>query len=453
MTRRHPNHRLAALLSEAGWTAAALAREVNALGATQGLPLRYSRNSVSHWLNGSQPRAPIPALAAQALGRRIGRSLTPEDTGLARLTPLQAATAADPPSLRTDPLRHLILLTRSDADPIRRSALYRSVYAPAPAAPWPARPATPPSSQRSGRPATSADVHTLTCVLNAFAHLAAGNGGIHARTALATYLTDDTGPLLNRPAPRSVQRDLFTRTAHLTFLLATMTDDAGYHHLAHRYFTAVLGLARQACHRTTYAITLRAMSVQALRLGHPHHAAALAAAAVATAPRNATPGVKTFLLIQHARTSAHGQHPRQARALMHEAERHHDPTPTSRDLFAYYSQASLDYQRAATFHAMRQHTDALTALEASAHHRPADERRPLALTHALLAELHLTYGHLDIACTHWHRFLSLYPHLHSTRANQALTRLSQDLHPHSRYPAARTALQRAHSLSPAGGPG
>ncbi|ARF72642.1 hypothetical protein B7C62_10410 [Kitasatospora albolonga] len=79
---RTPNQALRFLLSEAGWSGARLAREVNALGAEQGTPLSYDRTSVAHWLAGSRPRRPVPALVAEALSRRLGRAVRVADTGL-----------------------------------------------------------------------------------------------------------------------------------------------------------------------------------------------------------------------------------------------------------------------------------------------------------------------------------------------------------------------------------
>ncbi|MFE7119642.1 hypothetical protein ACFU99_29920, partial [Streptomyces sp. NPDC057654] len=85
MSRREPNEQLAALLAEAEWSAGALARAVNVLGAARELELHYTRSSVAFWLNGSRPPAPVPEFVAQVLSRRTGRLLAPQDTGLAQL--------------------------------------------------------------------------------------------------------------------------------------------------------------------------------------------------------------------------------------------------------------------------------------------------------------------------------------------------------------------------------
>lgn len=64
MTERPPHHtpnrQLAALIAEAGFSNAGLARRVDQLGIEHGLDLRYDKTSVTRWLRGQQPRAPPP---------------------------------------------------------------------------------------------------------------------------------------------------------------------------------------------------------------------------------------------------------------------------------------------------------------------------------------------------------------------------------------------------------
>ncbi|MDG4864509.1 hypothetical protein P8605_40825, partial [Streptomyces sp. T-3] len=102
-----------------------------------------------------------------------------------------------------------------------------------------------------------------------FASLADAHGGAHARTALAAYLADDVAKTLSAPATGALRAELLTGGAQLTHLLASMTSDAGQQGLAQRHYRAALGLAHEAGDRSTYAITLRAMSAEALRLRRP----------------------------------------------------------------------------------------------------------------------------------------------------------------------------------------
>lgn len=89
-SQRPPNRQLAALISEAGFSNAGLARRVDQLGLEHGLDLRYDKTSVTRWLRGQQPRGTTPALIAEVFTRRLGRRLTAQDLGLDACAPVYA---------------------------------------------------------------------------------------------------------------------------------------------------------------------------------------------------------------------------------------------------------------------------------------------------------------------------------------------------------------------------
>ncbi|MER5865520.1 regulator [Kitasatospora sp. NPDC002040] len=84
------NPRLAALIEEAGFSHAGLARRVDQLGLEHGLDLRYDKTSVTRWLRGQQPRGATPALIAEVFTRRLGRRMTAQDIGLDAFAPVYA---------------------------------------------------------------------------------------------------------------------------------------------------------------------------------------------------------------------------------------------------------------------------------------------------------------------------------------------------------------------------
>ncbi|MFI2782346.1 regulator [Streptomyces sp. ALB3] len=88
--QRTPNRRLAALIAEAGFSHAGLARRVDQLGLEHGLDLRYDKTSVTRWLRGQQPRGTTPALIAEVFTRRLGRRLSAQDLGLDACAPVYA---------------------------------------------------------------------------------------------------------------------------------------------------------------------------------------------------------------------------------------------------------------------------------------------------------------------------------------------------------------------------
>ncbi|WP_299530848.1 regulator [uncultured Streptomyces sp.] len=89
-SQRNPNRRLAALIAEAGFSHAGLARRVDQLGLEHGLDLRYDKTSVTRWLRGQQPRGTTPALIAEVFTRRLGRRLSAQDLGLDACAPVYA---------------------------------------------------------------------------------------------------------------------------------------------------------------------------------------------------------------------------------------------------------------------------------------------------------------------------------------------------------------------------
>ncbi|MFI2235872.1 tol-pal system YbgF family protein [Streptomyces chrestomyceticus] len=436
---------MSALLDEAGWSAAELARAVNALGGRQGMTLRYDRTSVAHWLAGSRPRKTVPGLVAQALSQRSGRLITVEETGLAPgpppLAPLVMGWTSD-----LDPRHRLAALCRAETDPARRAALRSTAYRthPVKLPSWPDSRPSAPLCGEGGR--SEAEVSILQNMGDVFASVSDVSGGGHARTALAAYLADDAAPILLAPTGARWHDQHLLGCAQLTHLLANMTDDAGHHGLAQAHYRIALALAHRAGDRSAYATTLRALSTQALRLGHLRYATDLACAAVGSAGR-VTADTRAFLLAQRALAHAHTGHRAQALADLKTAEQEHGQTPAPAGAFTSYPRAGLDYQRGETFYALG-HTDAaIAAFRDAEAHRPPTQRRPYALAQARLAEVLARSGHLEEACRHWHVFLDHYPHLSSVHVERAAGTLHQAVRSFPRQPHARVVSDRARELS------
>ncbi|MFC8076722.1 tol-pal system YbgF family protein [Streptomyces sp. NPDC057307] len=448
MARKQPNRLLTALLDEADWNRAELARAVNDLGAAQGLPLRYDRTSVAHWLTGSRPRAPVPDLVAAAFSRRSGRLVTAEETGLARPPQTTGESFPGPLSVAGHVGDRLAALSRADTDPVRRAQLTGSVYELAAEAPfW--HPGRRPAPRKGvGPQATSGDLERLHRMIRVFADLMERHGGDHARSALAAYLAEDISRLLTTSAVPSLRRELFAGAGQLTHLQARMSMDAGHHSVAQRYFTTALDLAREADDRRLFAITLRAMSLQALFLGFGEHAGQLSGAAVDTAGSGTDAATRAFLLSQRALTHAHARQPHRAVRDLTAAEAEHDRATSPAGPFTGYPRAGLDYQRARVCLALGDTAEAVRALTASADDRADDRHRSSALTRARLAETLLSVGHLDESCVHWHIFLDHYPSLRSAPADQAHRRLRTSLRGFRRQPQAAAVIHRARAFPP-----
>lgn len=447
VARLNANDRLRMLLAEAEWSAGELARAVNSLGTTQFLNLSYDRTSVAHWLSGSRPRSAVAELVAAAFSRRIGRLVTVEETGLAQAAPQDAISFVDRVS-EAPLLQRLVVLARADTDPAQRAHLVQTAYRLA-VAPrdWGQARSLQPASFLESRRATAEDVQTLNAMATVFADQTECHGGGHARAALAAYVANDVSRMLTAAAPPPLRRELVTATSQLTHLLALMTGDAGHHGLAQLYYRTTLELARAAENRAAYAVALRAMSVQAMQLGHHRNALDMADAAVGLPGPRAGGATMAFLLSQQAVARACDGQRRAAIAVLSAAEGHWERASSTPGPFTAYPRAGLEYQRAQALLALGLRTEALAALRDSARLRAPERRRTAALTESRLAEVLLTAGHLDEACVHWDRFLDQLPLLRSAHIDQAVARLQGTLRPYLRQRQALAVWERARSIA------
>ncbi|MFJ4714319.1 hypothetical protein [Streptomyces sp. NPDC088785] len=452
MAEREPNHLLAALLAETDWTAGELARAVNALGAAQGMRLRYDRTAVAHWLSGSHPRGAVPSLIAAALTERLARPVTPGDAGLSQppaAPPARSGRAGG--TAEADGVHGLFDLVRADTDPSRHAYVAATAYTvstlalPAVAA----RPLAPvPLLLLDGLP-TDQHLESMRDMIRIFPGLYLRHGGAHARTALASYLAHDTARIIGLGQPERLRGDVLTAAAQLLHQLGEMTADSGHEGLAQQYLLRTLRLAAHAGDRDLYVITLRTLSSQALRLGNRRYAHHLVRAALHRTTTGTSPAIRSFLHAHQAVALALLGRRQESRSHLHAAERHHARASSPAGPFTDYPQAALDYQRAQTLHALGEPGEARTAYLSAIHHRPDGHHRPAALTRAKFAQQLLAAGELEASCGQWHAFLGHYAHLHSSSADHAFGLLRRQLRPHHQHPRARSLLERAHAMRPA----
>ncbi|MFJ2770581.1 hypothetical protein [Streptomyces sp. NPDC087300] len=425
MTDRHdPNDRLRALLGEAEWTSAALARAVNMAGAEIGLRLSYDRTSVSHWLSGTQPRRQVPQLVAEVLSRRLDRAVTAASAGFR--TPDGAAPAKDQVApAGASAIHQLTALVGSDTDPLRRAVLQRTPYEADPSLPsWrPTRRA--PAARRAGRPSPRAasvgrtEVATLHSAVRAFASSLDRHGGGHARSALCAYLADDVVPWLRHAGNSTVGQQLRRESAHLAFVLARQYEDSDMQGVAQRYFANTLLLANEAGDPVTWAMALRALSSQSLTLNHHDVALSQGERAFAALPPEAPQAVRSFVAAQLAVVRARTDDRSGALAALDDAEQAADHTDDAPSPFTTYPRAALEFQRAQTLRGLGDLTGAAKAVEASLAHRSPDDRRGQALTCALRVQLLLHAGHVEEASANWKSFTRIGAGLQSARVNRA----------------------------------
>ncbi|OXM48859.1 tetratricopeptide repeat protein [Amycolatopsis alba] len=438
-----PNHLLRNLLTESGWTGQKLANHTNDVGAEAGLRLRYDRTSIAHWLSGARPRPPVPELVAEAFTRCLGRRITTADAGL---TP--ATAVAPPPSWRADIVTELRKLCRDGA--AHRRTISGCVYSLAAlslpgwgdlaTAGVTARPA-----DHGGR-LERADVDAAQTMLELFSAADLTFGGGYVRPALARYLQTTIAPWLRLDAAPAVRTDALITAAQLSYLCGFLCFDDELHGVAQRYYLIAARLSHDAGDALHYAISLRALSVQARMLGHRTQAVDLATTAARALPVHAPPLTRAFLTGQVAAAEAAAAEQHHAVTHLRAAEAYLERACDTTPPVGTYHPAALSHHHAAVHACLGDRGAAVSALTQSLRHRPEAERRARAITLARLAELHLDAGELDRACDAWSKFLDEYPYLRSQRAETALATLRSCLRPHTAYAPARSVTHKAAEL-------
>jgi hypothetical protein len=435
--QRTPNRQLAALIAEAGFSNAGLARRVDQLGLEHGLDLRYDKTSVTRWLRGQQPRGTTPALIAEVFTRRLGRRLTAQDLGLDACAPVYAglefaATPAEAVDIvsglwRKDSGSHAELrkiaftpaglvvpsrdwlIGRPDDKVARGEPLSPSLgFARAggtPILPAPGRPAVPrqrgQADRGPGQKVTGGDISALRSVGELFRSLDDMYGGGHARQALVRYLEHECEPMLRGTYGEQTGRRLFAAAADLTRLAGWTSYDIAAHGLAQRYFVQALRLSQAAGDRAYGSYVLVTMSRQAVYLGHGREAVQLARVAQQGVGTNAPPVVQALLHAVEARGHAVLGEVRACTASLVRAERALEAARPGDEVphwARFFDEAQLadefghchrDLQQ---FRAAAQHAERSLQLRAPAY------ARSRLLCRVVLASARLGLGELDQAC-------------------------------------------------------
>ncbi|MDQ8701396.1 regulator [Streptomyces sp. LHD-70] len=425
--QRTPNRQLAALIAEAGFSNAGLARRVDQLGLEHGLDLRYDKTSVTRWLRGQQPRGTTPALIAEVFTRRLGRRLSAQDLGLDACAPVYAGLEfAGSPEEAVDIVSGL---WRKDSG--SHAELQKIAFTPAglvvPSRDWligradervgrgePANGARVPVQGRAsvprqrsqtergpGQKVTGGDIAALRSVGELFRALDHAYGGGHARQALVRYLEHEAEPMLRGVYGEQTGRRLFAAAADLTRLAGWTSYDIAAHGLAQRYFVQALRLAQAAGDRAYGSYVLVTMSRQAVYLGHGREAVQLARVAQQGVGAAAPPVVQALLHAVEARghgvlgevRACTGALVRAERAL--EAARPGDEVP---HWARFFDEAQLADEFGHCHRDLQQYRAAAQHAERSLHLRAPAFARSRLFSRVVLATARLGLGELDQAC-------------------------------------------------------
>lgn len=437
--QRTPNRQLAALIAEAGFSNAGLARRVDQLGLEHGLDLRYDKTSVTRWLRGQQPRGTTPALIAEVFTRRLGRRLSAQDLGLDACAPVYAGLefAATPEEAvdivsglwRKDSGSHAELrkiaftpaglvvpsrdwlIGRAD-DRVARGEAGAGGRIPAQGRPAP-RPSAmlgqggPPPRQRvqtergPGQKVTGGDIAALRSVGELFRALDNAYGGGHARQALVRYLEHEAEPMLRGSYGEQTGRRLFAAAADLTRLAGWTSYDIAAHGLAQRYFVQALRLAQAAGDRAYGAYVLVTMSRQAVYLGHGREAVQLARVAQQGVGSSAPPVVQALLHSAEARGHGVLGEVRACTASLVRAERALEAAKPGDEVpywARFFDEAQLADEFGHCHRDLQQFRAAAQHAERSLHLRAPGFARSRLFCRVVLATARLGLGELDQAC-------------------------------------------------------
>ncbi|WP_432135650.1 MULTISPECIES: regulator [unclassified Streptomyces] len=478
--QRTPNRQLAALIAEAGFSNAGLARRVDQLGLEHGLDLRYDKTSVTRWLRGQQPRGTTPALIAEVFTRRLGRRLTAQDLGLDACAPVYAGLEfAGTPEEAIDivsglwrkdsgshaELRKIAftpaglvvpsrdwLIGRSDdkvarGEPTAVRVPVQGRPAKVPTAAEPGGPGAAPARPRGqgergpGQRVTGGDINALRSVGELFRALDDRYGGGHARQALVRYLEHECEPMLRGVYGEQTGRRLFAAAADLTRLAGWTSYDIAAHGLAQRYFVQALRLSQAAADRAYGAYVLITMSRQAVYLSHGREAVQLARVAQQGIGAGASPTVQALLHAVEARGHGVLGEVRACTASLVRAERALEAAKPGDEVpfwARFFDEAQLADEFGHCHRDLQQFRAAAQHAERALQLRPPAHARSRLFCRVVLASARLGLGELDQACQLAAEAAGQAAEMRSVRAVEYVREFERRLEPYKDAAAVRT---------------
>ncbi|MFF7871906.1 hypothetical protein ACFZCT_36465 [Streptomyces qaidamensis] len=356
---KRPNELLTSWFVRSGWSKGELARQVNRrarqLGANH---ISTDTSRVRRWLDGENPREPIPRILSELFSERFGVVVSVEDLGLRTARQSPSATGVDLPWTGPQTVALLSEFSRSDLMLARRGFLGSSLVLSAgpaliePMQRWlvpspPAPRSEPEQAGGSGRARgrlSRPELDLLESTTVMFRQWDAQCGGGLRRKAVVGQLHEVTD-LLQEPQPESTTRRLFKVAAELAELAGWMSYDIGLQPTAQKYFVLALHAAKEAGDRPLGSYVLSSMSRQMIHLGRPDDALELIHLAQYGSRDCASPRTQSMLYAMEARAYANMGQPgkckravRMAEDTFAEADEWDEPDP---DWIRFFSEAEL----------------------------------------------------------------------------------------------------------------
>ncbi|MDF3289196.1 transcriptional repressor NsdA [Streptomyces silvisoli] len=367
VAEKQANEQLRSWFVRSGWSKGELARQVNRRARQIGAHhVSTDTSRVRRWLDGEQPREPIPRILSELFSERFGSVVAIEDLGLRSAHQPPATSGVDLPWAGPQTVELISEFSRSDLMLGRRGFLGASLALSAGPAliepmqrwlvPTPAADAVAPSrtprAERSSRPTklSGPELDLLEATTVMFRQWDAQCGGGLRRKAVVGQLHEVTD-LLQESHPEPVSRRLFKVTAELAELAGWMSYDVGLQPSAQKYFVLALHAAKEAGDRPLGAYVLSNMSRQMIHLGRPDDALELIHLAQYGSRGTATATTQSMLYAMEARAYASmGQVQKCHRAVRMAEDTFTDRHPAEDpDWMRFFSEAELNAENAHSY--------------------------------------------------------------------------------------------------------
>ncbi|MFE0348162.1 transcriptional repressor NsdA [Streptomyces griseoluteus] len=364
---KRPNDLLGSWFVRSGWSKGELARQVNRrarqLGANH---ISTDTSRVRRWLDGENPREPIPRILSELFSERFGCVVSVEDLGLRVARQSPSASGVDLPWTGPQTVALLSEFSRSDLMLARRGFLGTSLalsagpaliepmqrwLVPTPSSPAPPEPDPLHEPRRPGR-LSRPELELLESTTKMFRQWDAQCGGGLRRKAVVGQLHEVTD-LLQEPQPETTTRKLFKVAAELAELAGWMSYDVGLQPTAQKYFVLALHAAKEAGDKPLGSYVLSSMSRQMIHLGRPEDALELVHLAQYGSRDCASPRTQSMLYAMEARAYANMGQPgkckravRMAEDTFADADDWDEPDP---DWIRFFSEAELHGENSHSF--------------------------------------------------------------------------------------------------------
>ncbi|MFC8916591.1 hypothetical protein ACGF5F_30960 [Streptomyces sp. NPDC047821] len=362
---KRPNEQLSSWFVRSGWSKGELARQVNRRARQMGAHhISTDTSRVRRWLDGEQPREPIPRILSELFSERFGSVVAVEDLGLRTAHQSPSVSGVDLPWAGPQTVALLSDFSRSDLMLARRGFLGTSLalaagpaliepmqrwLVPTPAA-EPAR--AEPAAQRRSTRLSRAELDLLESTTVMFRQWDAQCGGGLRRKAVVGQLHEVTD-LLQEPQPAPTAKRLFQCAAELAELAGWMSYDVGLQPTAQKYFVLALHAAKEAGDKPLGSYILSSMSRQMIHLGRPDDALELIHLAQYGSRDCATARTQAMLYAMEARAYANMGQPSKCKRAVRMAEDTFadvgldgEPEP---DWIRFFSEAELNGENAHSY--------------------------------------------------------------------------------------------------------